>query len=825
MATVLVRRGIETAEAAEAFLSAADSHDPFDFRQMPEAADLLLEFVKTGEQITVYGDYDCDGVCATAILVGAIRDLGGRCDWFIPDRLTDGYGLNGNSIRQLAERGTGLIVSVDCGVTSVSEVALARELGLKVVVTDHHQAGPELPDCTILHPVVSEYPFPSLCGAAVAAKLASALRRTAAGSDAAGIAERDEADLDLVGLATVADMMPLEGENRHLVREGVKVARRARRIGMAALMSETKVEPSRLVSEDFGFRLGPRINAAGRMYRADAGVELFLADSPDRATEIAIELISVNAERRRVEQGVEQKARAELKDLGDDCPAVVVAGEDWHPGVVGIVASRLVKATGRPSVVIALEGEIGKGSARSVPGLDLHSAIGETAELLETFGGHAAAAGLTIRRDRIDEFRQALGQVVAERIGAEPAEPAVEFDVVAGGSDLGLDLAEQFEQLQPFGNGNPAVKLLVPNARIENLREMGEGRHCRFSVCSGPNRASGVSFGRTGFGLEEGQRADVVGELTVNHWNGSIDPQLRVSEVMPVAEAEPVPECEPDEWWQRFEAAWERSPSEEPEPDLVSMEVLEWPTGLPGVGLAELISSGERLAVLTADARHRWKGLCGSSLARFLPDLPERNPASASVTCIWAGSPAGEIAGAVGSQVLVTDFASLEVPDFPPLAGFDRIVLLDPPFSSSAVNRIAAASKPVHFLSGPDEIAFSGKVAAHRLDLTGQLRLLYRAMRAAGAGDGGDLTGEPLREVLSADSNQSRAPEESAALLSVLVQTGLARTSGFAAARSAGVVSSEKTDLSASPVFVRHLTLFKEHERFISHFNKQTQNR
>lgn len=792
---------------------------------MPEAVELVLDAIRDGRRITVYGDYDCDGVCATSILVGAIRDLGGDSNWFIPDRLTDGYGLNKEAVRELAEKGTSLIVSVDCGVTSVAEVALARELGLGIIVTDHHQADPVLPDCPILHPVVSGYPFPSLCGAAVAAKLASALRHTASGdSEGSGLTERDEADLDLVALATVADMMPLDGENRHLVREGVKVARRARRIGMAALMAETKVEPSRLVSEDFGFRLGPRINAAGRMYRADAGVELFLADSRERASEIAIELISVNAERRRVEQGVEQKARAELKVLGDDQPAVVVAGEGWHPGVVGIVASKLVKATGRPSVVIALEGDLGKGSARSIPGLDLHAAIGETAGLLESFGGHAAAAGLTIRRDRIDGFRKALGEAVSAQIGTEPVEQFIEFDVVAGGSDLGLDLAEELEKLQPFGNGNPPVKLLVPGARIEDLREMGEGKHCRFSVCSGPNRANGVSFGRTGFGLEEGQRADVVAELTVNHWNGSLDPQLRVSDVVPVEEAGPVAVCGPEEWWERFEAGFASSPPDAADSRSAAVEVLEWPEGLPGVGLAELISSGERLAVLTADARHRWKGLCGASLARFLPDLPERDLSSALVACIWAGSPAADLKTAGDAQILVTDFASLALAGAPALGEFDRIVLLDPPYTASAVNTIASASRPVHLLSGPDEIAFSSRVATHRLDLTLQLRALYKTLRERGAGDG-ELSGDSLREALSGDSGQPTSPEDSATLLKVLTQTALARTSGFGATRHAGVVSSKKTDLSASPVFVAHLTLFKEHRQLISHFNKQKSNR
>ncbi|HRV60090.1 MAG TPA: DHH family phosphoesterase, partial [Solirubrobacterales bacterium] len=257
VATVLTRRGHGKPADAQAFLAAAESHDPSSFAGMDEAVTLVGEALAAGERITVYGDFDCDGVCATAILVAAIRELGGQCDWFIPDRIADGYGLNQESIRQISERGTKLVITVDCGVTSVEEVALARDLGMKIVVTDHHKVEPDLPDCPILHPQVSGYPFPFLCGAAVAAKFASALRKQA------GVApERDEEDLDLVALATVADVMPLTGENRHLVREGVKVARRARRLGLAALIADARLEPSRLNSEDFGFKLGPRINAA-----------------------------------------------------------------------------------------------------------------------------------------------------------------------------------------------------------------------------------------------------------------------------------------------------------------------------------------------------------------------------------------------------------------------------------------------------------------------------------------------------------------------------------------------------------------------------------
>lgn len=778
---------------------------------MDEAVRLVLGQIESGRRITIYGDFDCDGVCATSILVDAIRALGGTCDWFIPDRIADGYGLNPGAIREIAGRGTELVITVDCGVTAVEEAALARELGMEILITDHHQTGPVLPDCTIIHPEVSGYPFPHLCGAAVASKLASAMRR-AAGVDLAG----DEADLDLVALATVADVMPLVGENRRLVREGVKVGRRARRVGMAALMEDAGLEPSQLSAEDFGFRLGPRINAAGRMYRADAGVELFLAASRDRANEIARELSGANAERRRVEREVETAARKALREQEDEGAAIVVAGEDWHPGVVGIVASRLVRAEGRPAVVISLQGESGRGSARSVPGLDLHAAIGESADLLESFGGHAAAAGLSIRPDRIEEFRRRLGESVTERIGSEPVEPMIEFDTIAGGAELGLELAEEIEKLGPFGNGNPAVKVLLPAARITDLREMGEGKHCRFSVCSGPHRAAGVCFGRSGFDIEEGQSADVVAELGINHWNGSIEPRLLVSEVLPTPEPDELATCEESEWWERFEAAMEAGARPREGVSETEISFASDPAGLPGAALAELISSGERVAVVCADTQNRWMALGGErGLGRFAGPGEDGAPIAAG---IWAGSPADLLDRSVSARVLLTDFASLGSARAPALGGFDRIALFDPPYSVGASAAVQAPGLPVHFLGGADEFEFSATVSAHRFDLTVQLRGLYRAIREHGDGAVG------LRDALSRDGKWSRSPEEAAVLLRVLVETGHARTEGRGSARTAGVVSSVKAELSDSAVFAAHLDLHKEQVEFLNRLNRQTRN-
>ena len=309
VAAVLVRRGYATPEAAREFLEAGETHDPFEFESMEEVVGRILDAARAEQQITVHGDYDVDGVCSTAILVSALRDIGARCDWYLPSRLEDGYGLSAQGIERLAARGTRLLVTVDCGVASPDEVALARQAGMDVIVTDHHEPGERLPECPILHPRLDGYPFGELCATAVAHKLACALRER-------GDADAGDClvDLDLVALATIADMVPLVGENRALVRAGLIEARRARRPGLRALIAVSGVDPARLDETDCSFRLAPRINAAGRLGRADAGVELMLTADKVRAEAIAAELESANQERRQVERETVWAAEAGLRE-------------------------------------------------------------------------------------------------------------------------------------------------------------------------------------------------------------------------------------------------------------------------------------------------------------------------------------------------------------------------------------------------------------------------------------------------------------------------------------------------------------------------------
>ncbi len=370
------------------------------------------------------------------------------------------------------------------------------------------------------------YPFAGLCGAAVAYKVAQALGAPTAAED-----------IELVALATVADLVPLQDENRRLVREGIAALARTSKPGLRALMAVSRADPSALNAGTIGFRLAPRINAAGRLRRADAGLELLLTEDPERAREIASELDAVNAERRAVEQRILWDAQRQISELGERS-AYVLASEEWHPGVVGIVASRVTELYHRPAVLVALEGDTGAGSGRSIPGFDLLGALHACAGTLERYGGHRAAAGVTVARGRLDEFRAAFEGHAAQVLTPELLEPTERVDAIVSGDELGLGLAEELERLEPCGMGNPAPRLLVPGGRFVDVRAMGEGRHAKFTVSSGGARASAVAFGCDGtLGGDPGQPRDATFKLERNVWNGAVEPRLVLRHQQPCAPA------------------------------------------------------------------------------------------------------------------------------------------------------------------------------------------------------------------------------------------------------------------------------------------------
>jgi len=533
LAQVLVRRGLAEPGLAREFLNGGPEHPPSGFRGIGEAVALVLGHVREGTRITVHGDYDVDGICSTAILVRVLRLLGADVDSYIPDRAGDGYGLSAATVERLAARGTRLLITADCAITAVEEVAAARAIGMDVLVTDHHTPRPDgqLPQAPIVHPAVCGYPFAELCAAAVAYKLARALCE-AAGVDDAPV----RADLDLVALSTVADVVPLLGENRILLRIGLRALAGTTKPGLRALMAVAGVDAGKVNERAIGFALAPRLNAAGRLYRADAGLELVLCPDPVRALQIAEELDRVNRERRQVELGIRVAAEAQIRELGER-PAYVLAGEGWHAGVIGIVASRLVESSGRPVVMIALEGDRGRGSGRSVDSIDLLGALTACSEHLERFGGHSAAAGLELTRESLPAFTDSLERHVESAAGSQDAIAVERVDAVVQGPELGMDLAEELARLAPFGRGNPGVSLMVAEASFADPRPMGEGKHLRFTVHSGGARARAVAFGGGAhLPVPEGEPAQATFTLEVNEWNGVSEPRLVLRRAAPLAE-------------------------------------------------------------------------------------------------------------------------------------------------------------------------------------------------------------------------------------------------------------------------------------------------
>jgi single-stranded-DNA-specific exonuclease len=655
-----------------------------------------------------------------------------------------------------------------------------------------------------------------LCATGVAYKLSAALLGS----------ERAADDLDLVALATVADLVPLRGENRTLVRAGLEAGRRARRPGLRALCAAAGVLPERLDEGDLAFRLGPRINAAGRLYRADAGVELMLTDDDRRAAEIATELDRVNLERRDAERLVLDAAERERAALGAElasAPALVLAGHGWHPGVVGIVASRLAERHFVPVVLIGIDDEgKGKGSGRSVPGFDLLAALDACGDHLLRYGGHRAAAGLEIEAGRVEDFRAAFVAQASAALGERDLVRTEMIDAVVGGESLGHEVAEQLERLAPFGMGNPGVRLLVPSARVCEVRAMGEGdRHARFRLRSGSRSALGVAFGVNGelTRPELAHPLDVSVKLELNEWNGAVEPRVVLGELYPGAptadEAErPYPDDR--EWWRRLDAE-RQAPLEHWPPPAVGdtgagdrRHVVDR-RGSSGVAtVAALASSGASVLALCADALRR----C---------ELVERAAAPARFGGGRVGIASGRLAddavqaaiadlGAAGGVVLADWAALARVPAMG--SAFEHLVLIDPPpFSHleglASISPSAPAKQGgfIHLAWGDAELDFALRVHEEEWPQRSALATLYRALS--------DPDLDP-RLALQGRGRYACSPEVAGRRLRVLEEAGIVRWQQFGAIPALGVVSSEAKDLEQLQAFVAYRDRYEEGRQFLS---------
>jgi single-stranded-DNA-specific exonuclease len=530
-ASVLVRRGYGDPEHARAFLVGEQPlHDPFLLGDMGVAVERIRAAVAAGERICVHGDYDVDGICATVLTVFVLREFGADVEWHLPSRFEEGYGVSGNTLERLADEGCRLVLTVDCGITAVDEVRRARELGLDVIVSDHHRPADELPDCPLVATRPSAYPFPDLCGTGVAYKLGQALL----GEDSDVLRRQ----LDLVALATIADVVPLVGENRSLVIAGLRALARTQRLGLRALMKVAHVDPAAVDTGQVAFRLAPRINAAGRLGHPRAALELLLTQNRDEARRLADRLEELNRDRQAVEDKIVRAAVAQVEEWPEAKrrrKAYVVWGDDWHEGVIGIVASRLVERFHRPVVLLAGGDGLWKGSGRSIPSFDLHGALRECAHLLERFGGHRAAAGLSILPERVEAFAEAFAAQAEGLLTPADLVPTTLVDaVLPRGAKLTLDLCEELRRLAPFGLGNPEVTLLAPACELGDLATVGDGKHLRFRVQRDGRDAGGaIAFGQ-GTQLDRLRRVgryDVAFRLQENRWNGTVAPQLVVRRV------------------------------------------------------------------------------------------------------------------------------------------------------------------------------------------------------------------------------------------------------------------------------------------------------
>ncbi len=545
-ARLLVNRGLAEPTAAQSFLQPTlnDLTDPSDDPATREAAAFLLEAVREGRHVTIYGDFDADGICATAVLMRALHFLTARADTYIPHRIEDGYGLSEEAVRELAEGGTEVLVTVDCGISAAPQVALARELGMKVIVTDHHRPRDGIPEADhLLNPKLkgSRLGYEFLAGVGVAFKLVWAMGQQLSGSERVSDEFKDllmEA-LALVAIGTVADVAPLVDENRVLVHFGLQTIAAADRPGLRALLETARVNPEYISSDDIAFRVAPLLNAAGRMGDAGGAVELLITHDPARAAELADHLRAENRRRRNVQSSTCREALAMVEEDPSLCDGrcIVLHNPDWHQGIVGLVASRLAERYWRPAFVLTGEGGVATGSARSVGGFPLYTAIERCADLLERFGGHEAAAGLSLAVGKVAEFARRINAVAAELASEEMPEPELRVDGEFDLFMLSLDLMRELNRLGPFGKGNPAPLFAASGLRVVgNPQTVGkDGRHLSFMVRQGRTTMRTFAAGKADW-LEQmrerrGESLSLAYEPSINRWGGQARVELRAEDL------------------------------------------------------------------------------------------------------------------------------------------------------------------------------------------------------------------------------------------------------------------------------------------------------
>lgn len=551
-ARLLINRGYTEEESARAFLEKADSflYDPFLMKDMEKAVERVLTALEHGEKITVYGDYDVDGITSVSIIYMYLTELGASVDYFIPSRDTDGYGLNNSAIDAIAARGTSLIITVDTGITAIEETEYIKSLGLDVVITDHHHCRPELPAATaVVNPQREDctYPFKELSGVGVAFKLLCAVeltRKNGGKYNLATIKDMCRRYVDIVTIGTIADVMPLVDENRIIVYMGLALLENTQKIGVRALFEAAGIEISKkdrrkITSSVIGFTIAPRINATGRIGSAERAVKLFIAEHKEEAEALAEEFCIINRERQDTETEILQEVIREIeeKHMHETDTVLVLAGDNWHHGVIGIVCSRITEKYNLPSILISFDAcknaevndeNIGKGSARSIKGVNLAESLAANAEFLEKYGGHELAAGLSIKRGNVDAFRKAINVYASEILGGKKPEVTLEMESALSLAEVNIPNIDDTMRLEPFGAENPQPLFAIENVRIADIVLLSGGKHTKMFLTGEKGSASALFFGAdlTKEGFEVGDIVSVAASLNVNEFRGDRTPQL-----------------------------------------------------------------------------------------------------------------------------------------------------------------------------------------------------------------------------------------------------------------------------------------------------------
>ena len=533
LATILANRNIINEKDIKQFLNPTrkDFHDPFLIHDMEKAVERIINAIEKQEKVTIYGDYDVDGITSITVLKGYLKDRGLEVETYIPNRLNEGYGLNKDAIEKIHNHGCQLMITVDCGISGLEEIEYANSLGIETIVTDHHEPGNKLPNAIAVidnKRKDSQYPFRELAGVGVVFKLIQAI------SIKLGLAEEEYLKyLDIVCIGTISDIVPLIDENRVITKLGLMLVRQTKNIGLRAILKSSGY--TKIDSNTISFGVAPRINACGRMGVAEEALELFLSNNFNNVMELARKLNEHNRVRQETEKLIFEEALKQIQENQlEKNNTIVVSGENWHHGVIGIVSSKITEMYFKPSILLSFEGDnLGKGSGRSIPGFDLHDALMKCEDCIEKFGGHSMAIGITVKREKLEKLKQELEEIaIKEKINE--IVPIIKIDAKINLSEVNKEMVESLKELEPFGEGNKMPIFAFKNLKIDSIRALSEGKHLKLTLKDNNTivNAIGFNMGELAQDYRIGDKIDVVGTLEINSFNGMDSIQINMKDLM-----------------------------------------------------------------------------------------------------------------------------------------------------------------------------------------------------------------------------------------------------------------------------------------------------